>query len=575
MKSKDLKSIYSGKTFAEAASIISNKYKKRDTDLTQKLSYEMEIAELMKLNEAVKMQSEADAMVKDKLKCGGKVKMACGGKVKMEEGNFLTDPTAGVPPGNTSWIAQQQLPNPPLTDAAPPRTGLPLMPLFTLPTLNKPPLQNLAPVGMASNLKSVSPTIPTKSPKPLESKLNVDKTLSQSIAEMKENALYNQTATKRPNIFQRMFGENSNIYNPALAGLAANMGLNAAILAGGYDKEAPQTNKYESDVRRLMEGRGIDSTAVQNRINASMRANMENTQNVRSANVRNALLQNIGATAMEQTSGAELQAQQVRNQLTGEYAGMLNNLGLQESQARMTARELTARNKGQFLTNLSKLGQTAAEGGKFFTTLKANDKLNELYTNVLNLKFEDFGVGTDLIKKIRNGEELSADDIVQLKNSKSSVIKQFAEYYERSVGASTNKPAGTTTTPTTTPTGGNTSTTPTTTTTGSSTQTGTSTTTTPAGNTPSTTTSSSPSTPATTPTGTPNTQKTGTTNTPVSQTGTTNQPASGASTPTPVTTTKMSPSKIKVTPDYIRFRKGMDKLKSMGINLDDFKLGLR
>jgi len=562
MKSKDLKSIYSGKTFAEAASIISNKYKKRDTDLTQKLSYEMEIAELMKLNEAVKMQSEADAMVKDKLKCGG--------KVKMEEGNFLTDPTAGVPPGNISWIAQQQLPNPPLTDAAPPRTGLPLMPLFTLPTLNKPPLQNLGPVTNNSGLATVNQL-------PANNQITLGKNIApviDSSGQFKgvDSSKTDSSGTKKPNIFQRMFGENSNIYNPALAGLAANMGLNAAILAGGYDKEAPQTNKYESDVRRLMEGRGIDSTAVQNRINASMRANMENTQNVRSANVRNALLQNIGATAMEQTSGAELQAQQVRNQLTGEYAGMLNNLGLQESQARMTARELTARNKGQFLTNLSKLGQTAAEGGKFFTTLKANDKLNELYTNVLNLKFEDFGVGTDLIKKIRNGEELSADDIVQLKNSKNSMIKQFGEYYERSVGASTNKPAGTTTTPT----GGNTSTTPTT---GSSTQTGTSTTTVPAGNTPSTTpsttTSSSPSAPATTPTGTSNTQKTGTTNTPVSQTGTTNQPASGASTPTPVTTTKMSPSKIKVTPDYIRFRKGMDKLKSMGINLDDFKLGLR
>lgn len=560
MKSKDLKSIYSGKTFAEAASIISNKYKKRDTDLTQKLSYEMEIAELMKMNEAVKMQSEADAMIKDKLKCGG--------KIKMEEGDFLTDPNAGVPPGNTSWIAQQQLPNPPLTDATSPRANLQL---FSLPLLNKPPIQNLAPV--ANNSFPANRPVATDN-NVLNTKNQV--TLGKNIAPVidssgqfkgVDSSKTDNSGTKKPNIFQRMFGENSNIYNPGLAGLGVNMGLNAAILAGGYDKEKPQTNKYEADVRRLMEGRGIDSTAVQNRINASMRANMENTQNVRSANVRNALLQNIGATAMEQTSGAELQAQQVRNQLTGEYAGMLNNLGLQESQARMASRELTARNKGQFLTNLSKLGQTAAEGGKFFTTLKANDKLNELYTNVLNLKFEDFGIGTDLIKKIRNGEELSADDIVQLKNSKNSMIKQFGEYYERTVGASTKSntttptsgstPASTNSTTggtTTTSAGGNNSTTPTT---GSTTQTGTPSTTTP-------TNSSTSTAPTTTQTGTTNTQKT----------GTTNQPASGASTPTSATT-KMSPSIIKVTPDYIRLKKGMDKLKSMGVNLDGFKLGLR
>ena len=128
MKHKHLKDKYTGKTFAEAASLIDAKYKNRATDMTQKQSYEIEIGELMRMNEMTKAANEAEAKVKDILKCGGKIKMA--------EGDFLGDP---IPAGNTAWMSQQNG----MPMMAPPLLGQPLSALSTPSRFagNIPPIQ--------------------------------------------------------------------------------------------------------------------------------------------------------------------------------------------------------------------------------------------------------------------------------------------------------------------------------------------------------------------------------------------------------------------------------------------------
>lgn len=518
---KHLKQKYAGLSFAEAATKIGSKYPKRDLDLTAKKSYEMEMAELMRMNESAKMVSDAQDKVKELLACGGKVKMGKGG------GPFAI----GVPPGNTAWMSQQNG----MPMMAPPLLGQPLSALsvpsrtagnntgLQFPQLFQPDTSALpAPIGTPK--KSVYPkefgrdwgmnnenvpignhkwmaqqsgmpltdglpmigidysvplghplnpsnppsalagqakpgfqpmTLPDGSPEgplplPIGSGLRAKQSdaklpartsfpsQGQVLAKLKEGQTFNEPNTTpvredKGNWLQRTFGEEGNVYTPALLGSAANIGINAAILAGGYDKVAPNNNKYEDEVRTTMQDRNIDMTAVQNRIQGAFNAGRENLKNARSANVRNAFDQNLSVGAMEQTANASLQQQQINNQYKADYANVINNLGMQDVQARNLSDELTARNKGQFQSNLSQFGANVAENSKFFTKLKANDKMNALYLDIINQTSNDFQIDPDLLGKLKQGKfsDISEGQWLQLKKSDNAAVKAFAEFYAK------------------------------------------------------------------------------------------------------------------------------------------------
>ena len=211
------------------------------------------------------------------------------------------------------------------------------------------------------------------------------------------------------------------------------MGINAAILAGGYDKVAPNNNKYEDEVRTTMQDRNIDMTSVQNRIQGAFNAGRENLKNARSANVRNAFDQNLAVGAMQQTADASLQEQQMNNQYKGDYANVINNLGMQDVQARNLSDELTARNKGQFQSNLSQFGANVAENSKFFTKLKANDKMNSMYLDIINQTSNDFQIDPELLGKLKQGKfsDISEGQWLQLKKSDNTAVKAFADFYQK------------------------------------------------------------------------------------------------------------------------------------------------
>ncbi len=420
---KHLKQKYAGLSFAEAATKIGSKYPKRDLDLTAKKSYEMEMAELMRMNESAKVLSEVESNVKEILKCGGKVKMANGG------------PFEDVPAGNTNWMAQQsgdplipQLGNPLSALAVPSKTAGNMV-SFQVPQLFKPDASALeGPLGFERK-----PANQTSIVQPLTRNTSPD-----ILSEMKQGQTFNEPNTtpvkdRDGNWLQKTFGEEGNVYTPALLGSAANLGINAAILAGGYDKVAPNNNKYEDEVRTTMQDRNIDMTAVQDRIQGAFNAGRENLKNARSANVRNAFDQNLAIGAMQQTADASLQEQQMNNQYKGDYANVINNLGMQDVQARNLSDELTARNKGQFQSNLSQFGANVAENSKFFTKLKANDKMNSMYLDIINQTSNDFQIDPDLLGKLKQGKfsDISEGQWLQLKKSDNTAVKAFADFYQK------------------------------------------------------------------------------------------------------------------------------------------------
>lgn len=100
-----------------------------------------------------------------------------------------------------------------------------------------------------------------------------------------------------------------------------------------------------------------------------------------------------------------------------QYASVLNNLGAQRVQGDVRAEELTQRAKGQYQTQLSQFGAQLAGTGQFLTRLRANKQMNEMYSNILSAKYFDFGISKDLYNKVVRGEELSEQEIFQLKTS--------------------------------------------------------------------------------------------------------------------------------------------------------------
>lgn len=448
---KHLKQKYAGLSFAEAATKIASKYPKRDLDLTAKKSYEIEMAELMRMNESAKVLSEVESNVKEILKGSGKVKMANG------------DPFEDVPAGNTGWMAQQSgmpmmvapMLGQPLSALSTPSRTAGNIPPVQFPQLYKPDESAFTtpPLSGSSTPKTSAGYMPAnpglENPLPTEGELTAtDNSLNPSGAIILGSAMasnVNKNAqvdvvggqpynpTKKSNWLQKTFGEEGNVYTPALLGSAANLGINAAILAGGYDKVAPNNNKYEDEVRTTMQDRNIDMTAVQNRIQGAFNAGRENLKNARSANVRNAFDQNLAVGAMQQTADASLQEQQMNNQYKGDYANVINNLGMQDVQARNLSDELTARNKGQFQSNLSQFGANVAENSKFFTKLKANDKMNSMYLDIINQTSNDFQIDPDVLDKLKQGKfsDISEGQWLQLKKSDNTAVKAFADFYQK------------------------------------------------------------------------------------------------------------------------------------------------
>ncbi len=131
-----------------------------------------------------------------------------------------------------------------------------------------------------------------------------------------------------------------NIYTPVALGKGLEFAGKLAMLAGGYDKVAPEYNPYEADIRRRMQGRSIDMQAIKENILSSENKALDNTSNVRSEAVRQAIQNSIFRGTQKNLADVSLQEQQINNQYDADYASTLNQLGQQKSSGRSICRTI-------------------------------------------------------------------------------------------------------------------------------------------------------------------------------------------------------------------------------------------
>jgi hypothetical protein len=239
------------------------------------------------------------------------------------------------------------------------------------------------------------PIKPIKPIKPIQSNL------PKSIQDRIDQSTKITTEQEEPNEFSA--------YTPALIGQGLSTALNLGILAKGYDKSEPVTNPYESQALRNLQERSTDTTEQRNQILSAYNAARQNLGNVRSANVRNALETNLMNTVSSNLAQTKMVEQERMNQYKADLANALGSFGQQKAQARLAAEELTARDKGQYLSNISALGASTAESAKFFTEKNLNAINNDLLLKILAEKNPTFNINSELGKRMREGKLLKGD----------------------------------------------------------------------------------------------------------------------------------------------------------------------
>lgn len=206
---------------------------------------------------------------------------------------------------------------------------------------------------------------------------------------------------------------------PARIGKGIEMAGKAGILASGYDKVNPQLNPNAKAAADLMRKRKINTQALLNQINLQRNAALASNQNARSLNVKRGLDQRTFASAAQQAMMANLSEQQANANFRAQEAQTLAALGSEEARAKAVADDLTARNKGQWLTNLGTVLGDVGRAGAFETKVKVNDMQVAEGLSLLGAKYERFGVDADTYQRLKSGKYTSAD----VKKLEESIIR--------------------------------------------------------------------------------------------------------------------------------------------------------
>lgn len=218
----------------------------------------------------------------------------------------------------------------------------------------------------------------------------------------------------------------SNDYAPAAIGQGVESLINLGILAGGVDKEVNRFNPYEQDVRRLTD-QNIDLTQASNNIRSQFNVGLESLNNMRSANLRNAMVQNLVSGSQNSLANQALTAQQMNIGLDTQQAQVLSNLGQQRVQNQVYTDDIRARNVANYENEISKFGLDIADAGKGLTSYRVNKSANKMLFDILNKKYPDLGISSDVFDKYIAGkyDEINPDDLVVLKRLHQSNVNLF------------------------------------------------------------------------------------------------------------------------------------------------------
>lgn len=230
----------------------------------------------------------------------------------------------------------------------------------------------------------------------------------------------------------------NDIYAPVTLGKGLEFAGKLAMLASGYDKVNPEYNPYESDIRTKMASRRTDLGQVQEQIASGINAGLDNTRNVRSEAVRQALNQNLFNTATTNLANTSLQEQDLKNQYGAQYASTLDTLGQQRVQANRYAEQLNQQAKGNYQLGLQGALETVGNAGQKLTDYRAGIAQQRILTSMLQTSNFQMGDAKDILNKAEAGERLTVDDFIKLAetNGKTSNdgIQLFLEYKKKTLG---------------------------------------------------------------------------------------------------------------------------------------------
>lgn len=406
MKSKSLETKYKDVSFADVSTKISKKYKNRDLNKHDQNSFLVEMRQLMMMQEKSKLAKLISETIDKYRKPVNASKYAKGGVLpKYANGDSLPTDDTLITTDNVMQSGFTPLPLPGFTKGV------------TQTPITNPPVYNA----------NVSGTIQPTSGLPI---------------------LYAQPGGT-PNIQQGVGNANSsggtnflgdNIYAPLMLGKGVELAGKLAMLAGGYDKVAPEYNPYESDIRRKMSERNIDLGQVRQQIAGATNAGMVNTGNVRSEAVRQSLAQNIINSAQGNLANTSVQQQQINNGYRGEEAQTLNTLGQQRVQANNYAEQLNQQSKGNYQLGLQNMLETAGNAGQRITDYRANVAQQNILASVLETSNFKMGDAQEILSKANSGVKLELDDFIKLAETNGydaqTGTNMFLEYRKKYLGAS-------------------------------------------------------------------------------------------------------------------------------------------
>lgn len=198
--------------------------------------------------------------------------------------------------------------------------------------------------------------------------------------------------------------------------------FNAANFAAGYDKEKAILNPEANKIKSLMDQK-IDFQAMLNESRAE-RNRTEGFINRSTDNqaVRRSNLMQVGANSARANSSINLQGQVAQNQLDTSRAQMLDQLGRETMQAKETARELTARNKGQWLNWGSATAENIGEGLSRTGTAMNTREMNNLKLSILNSLPGNYSTSKDQILKAMEG--MSPEQLIAFNAYAESITKK-------------------------------------------------------------------------------------------------------------------------------------------------------
>lgn len=409
-----------GLSFAAAAKKVSDKYPQRDLDNIQARSFMAEMGELMKHQEMLKLKESAGKAIKNyrqPIEASAYAKKALGGVIDpMQMYNMGQQVGEFIDYNNqsTGW------------DAADPWAGT-MMAQSSQGQTTTPGLPGL-PLNTVKSNNATNPVMPT--------------------VNLKGSGKPNGSSGIAP--FEDWL--KNNMYAPLAIGKGVEAAGKLAMLATGYDKAVPQYNPYESKIRQIMETRGVDLTSAKQDILSAENAANEQLD-VRSANVRTALQQNLTSNTAQNLARTSMQQQQMQTGLQGEYASTLNNLGQQRVSAENYAEQLTQGSKANYQMGLQTVLEGVGNAGNKITDSRASIAQQRLISSVLQTKDFKLSDPRGVLTKAIQNKEISNSDFYSITSAVQSgamtqeeldaaIEKAKQEHVQRTTELSTQKYGG-------------------------------------------------------------------------------------------------------------------------------------